>query len=391
MRVLFACSLGGLGHLVPLVQVAGAVERQSHEALLLVPPSLAGAAAGSGLAFQVGAEPPRSFIDDVWERVRVGPPDAVTGLIDRELFADRCTQTMLGPARALRDAWRPDRVVRDPCEYASGLAAHEAGIVHATAGISLSATEWDVLEMVEPIIDGIGSGLAPGIAAAVRAAPYLTSFPPSLDPSPWPDTRRFRQPLPGAGRLPDWWPGDGRPLVYATLGSVVGHLSEASAAFRAVLDAVARLPARVLLTTGRGVAVDRLGPLPGNVHAEQWVAQADVLAHASLVLCHGGSGTTFGALAAGVPLVICPLFADQSANGRLVAAAGAGRVVAGGDHGGGALRGLGPADVAPLRAAAEAVLGDDGYRRAAARLAEEMAQLPTLDAVVACWLDGAGR
>ena len=44
-------------------------------------------------------------------------------------------------------------------------------------------------------------------------------------------------------------------------------------------------------------------------------------------MCHGGSGTTLGALAAGLPLVIVPLFADQPANAKRVAEVGAGLVV----------------------------------------------------------------
>ncbi len=81
------------------------------------------------------------------------------------------------------------------------------------------------------------------------------------------------------------------------------------------------------LTCPCGTDPEPLGPLPGNVHAEPRVEQRDVLAGAAAVLCHGGSGTTFGALAAGVPLVVVPLFADQPANGRLVASLGAGRIV----------------------------------------------------------------
>jgi len=54
------------------------------------------------------------------------------------------------------------------------------------------------------------------------------------------------------------------------------------------------------------------------VHVEAWVPQADALAAATVVVCHGGSGTTFGTLAAGLPLVIVPMFADQPANARLV-------------------------------------------------------------------------
>jgi UDP:flavonoid glycosyltransferase YjiC (YdhE family) len=184
-------------------------------------------------------------------------------------------------------------------------------------------------------------------------------------------------------QLPEWWPGDDRPLVYMSFGSVTGHLEEAAGVYRVALDAVAGLPARVLLTVGRAVDIDRLGPIPANTHVESWVQQADILAHAALVVCHGGSGTTFGALAAGVPLVICPLFADQPRNARLVQAAGAGLVVAGRAEGHGGIRGLGLDDLIPLRAAIEQVIREPLYRRAAERVGDEMMATPTLDGVIA--------
>jgi len=86
------------------------------------------------------------------------------------------------------------------------------------------------------------------------------------------------------------------------------------------------LAVRALVTLGRDGDASSLGTLPANVHLEKWVPQRDVLAQASVVLCHGGSGTVFGALDVGVPLVVVPLFADQPANGRLIAQAGAGLV-----------------------------------------------------------------
>ena len=126
----------------------------------------------------------------------------------------------------------------------------------------------------------------------------------------------------------------------------------------------------------------RLGPVPANTRVEQWVPQPDVLADAAVVVCHGGSGTTFGALSAGVPLVICPLFADQSANGRVVERAGCGLVVPGGDLAVGELRGLGPSDVAPLRDTVERVLDEPAYRAAAQRVAAELAAERTADELV---------
>jgi hypothetical protein len=335
----------------------------------------------------VGKEPPRSSVDDVWDRVRAGPPEAVAGLIDRELFADRCAEAMLDTARAVRDSWRPDLVVRDPCEYASAIAAHEGGLAQVQVGISAAAIERDVLEMVAPIIERLG----PGVADAIAAAPYVTSFPASLDPSPWPDTRRYRLAPRVPRALPDWWPGNDQPLVYVTFGSVIGHLPEAAGVFRAALEAVSGLAARVLLTVGRAIEPGALGPAPGNAHVEPWVAQADVLAHAALVVCHGGSGTTFGALAAGVPLVICPLFADQTINGRTVEAAGCGLVVRGRHLAIGELRGLGPADVAPLRDAIDAVLDASAHRAAAQQVAAEVALMPALDRLVERLIAGIDR
>lgn len=86
------------------------------------------------------------------------------------------------------------------------------------------------------------------------------------------------------------------------------------------------------------------------------------------MVCHGGSGTTFSALAARVPLVVVPMFADQPGNARLAAAAGAGLVA---ELSAGAVR------TALLR-----ILAEDGFGRAAARLATGMAAVPDVDALV---------
>ena len=101
------------------------------------------------------------------------------------------------------------------------------------------------------------------------------------------------------------------------------------------------------------------------------------LPHAALVVCHGGSGTTFGALAAGVPLVICPLFADH--NAQLMQAAGAGLAVTSLADKPSNLRSLGSADVGPLREAIDQVLGEPAYLRAAERIGAEIVATPTLD------------
>jgi UDP:flavonoid glycosyltransferase YjiC (YdhE family) len=115
------------------------------------------------------------------------------------------------------------------------------------------------------------------------------------------------------------------------------------------------------------------------VHITDWVAQAAVLEHASVVVCHGGSGTTVGTLAAGVPLVVTPLFADQPSNARRVAAIGAGVVVEPTDAG--AIRSA--VDPGELQAAITTVLTDDRVTHAARRVAADIRRLPPVDDAVA--------
>ena len=106
--------------------------------------------------------------------------------------------------------------------------------------------------------------------------------------------------------------------------------------------------------------------------------EVEVLPHARVVVCHGESGTTLGALAAGVPLVVTPLFADQPYNGRRVAAIGAGVCVE--PHGTGAFRSA--VDPEVLRDAVTTVLAEEPFTRVAHALAAEMRELPPVDEAV---------
>jgi UDP:flavonoid glycosyltransferase YjiC (YdhE family) len=154
-------------------------------------------------------------------------------------------------------------------------------------------------------------------------------------------------------------------------------MSTAADVYRMVRTALEDTRARVLLTVGRRFDGAMLTAVPAHVHVEAWIDQAQALAHADLVLCHGGSGTALGALAAGVPLVMVPLFADQFENARRIAATGAGLVVEDARR---------PIDVraAPRVAdSVKALLGDASYRRRARSIAAEMGASPTADEVLA--------
>jgi UDP:flavonoid glycosyltransferase YjiC (YdhE family) len=100
---------------------------------------------------------------------------------------------------------------------------------------------------------------------------------------------------------------------------------------------------------------------------EQWWPQDAVLERAAAMLGHGGFGTTMGALAAGVPQVVVPLFTfDQVVNGDHVAAVGAGLTV-----------GRGPSSVEVAAAEVPRLLADPTYPAAARRVAAAIADLPS--------------
>lgn len=354
---------------MPLRPLLDAARVRGDETLVIAPRSLASLVQQSGHRFVTGGEPDGAEIVELQEQLAIVDADTATVLGNRELFGRRATSAILPSMREVIGSWRPDVILRDPCEYASAVVSAETMTPVAQVAISLAVAEWRSIAAAEPSLEEHRSGLT----AVVRATPYLSRFPASLDPSPFPTTTRLQE-APGRARpLPDWWPGDHRPLVYATFGTVAGQLTTGVENLGVLLDAVAKLDARVLLTTGPAIAPEQVRTDASNVVVRQWVDQADALASASIVVCHGGSGTTLGALAAGVPLVVVPQFVDQYTNAVVVERARAGIAV---DRG----RRRGPlrrSDAVRIRRAAMTLLADSRYRVEAEWLADEVRAAPS--------------
>lgn len=156
-----------------------------------------------------------------------------------------------------------------------------------------------------------------------------------------------------------WTPPQGDdPLVLVSLSSEfqdqVDVLSRAT-------DALAQLPVRGVVTTGRAIDPDSVPAAP-HVQVLQLAPHRQILAEASVVVTHCGHGTTIKSLAAGVPLVCLPMGRDQND----VAA----RVV----HRGAGVR-LDPASSPEeIAAAVRTVLDDPAYSAAARRLAAAIAE-----------------
>jgi UDP:flavonoid glycosyltransferase YjiC (YdhE family) len=336
------------------------------------PPPLAETVERAGYPFWEGAEPPEDELGPLWGRVPTVSHEEANAIVVGEIFAGLNVQAMLPSLEAACEEWQPDVLVREEAEFASAIAAERHGVRHARLGISLSGLEELALEVAGASLDDLHHR----IAERIWNSPYLTTVPARLeDPelTQRPVTHRFRGPATGEPLAE----GDARPLVYVSFGSIAGTMPMADALFAAVFEAAAELPAQVLLTLGqRDADIDALGPMPPNLQVAAWVNPADVLPQASVAVSHGGFGTTLGALAAGVPLVVVPLFGDQPDNARRVEAVGAGVVVwpEGAD-----VPMRGGLDPTALRDVVATVLEDPAYRRVASELAADMAALPPAD------------
>ena len=391
MRILFT-TRGSAGHAGPLAPYAHAAARAGHEVLVATQPRHAANIERLGLPHVGLADPPESAVGPLMGRLPELSFDEANRLMLGEFFGRIDTEAALAPLRALAARWRPDLIVREAWEYASTIVGAERGIPVVRVALGLVELEERTIEMVAPALDRIRtrSGLQPDpYGDALRAQPFLTMLPAALEDPAVPEpavTHRFRSPSGGGGTLPDWWPGNDDPLVYVTLGSVTAgeHMPFFPGVYRAVIDAVAPLPVRVLVTLGEPRDVAELGPLPPNVHVERWVPQEDVLEHASVVVGHGGHGTTVGALRHGVPLVVLPLFStDQSANAGAVARVGAGLAVDDARPDRRLLEPPGAEAAAAVGRGVAALLGPGPARGVAERRAADLAALPPVDDWVA--------
>lgn len=372
MRILFATT-AGTGHFAPLLPWLDACVARSHEVLVVGPDTMADQLTRTGYPHRLGASPAPEDQQRLWQHVMTLDKDQAAAFVMGEIFCRLNSGTLLPGMRQAYDEFAPDLVLRDPAESASAVAAAERGIRQARVAIALAGFDDAQTALADDVLDGF----LPGLPQLIRRSTYLTPFPPTLDPPRYPDTRRYHSAGKAPRPLPDWWDGRTDPLVYLTFGTEAPRMPDMHSAYSVALRALRGLPLRVLLTIGRDLDPAVLGEVPGTVHVERWVDQADVLAVADAVISHGGSGTVLGTLAAGLPHVVLPLFADQGINAQRLAEVGAGIAVTAADPG--PRHVPGPDDEPKLRAALETVLADDGYARTAARLAGEMAAAPTPD------------
>jgi UDP:flavonoid glycosyltransferase YjiC (YdhE family) len=362
MRVLFSCTAAD-GHFLPLVPLARAARDAGHLVAVATAAAYGGPVAAEGLELLpagLGLEELERRFAAVRDELRTSslPFDDRRVLAFTGRFARIEAPAKLAELRAAARSWRADAVVHESCDLAAPIVAAELGLptFHHSFGRAIPASALAAAaEAVAPLWERCGVEPDP-LAGAYRGT-YVDICPPSLQPPP-PAARsqRLRPATADAARR-----SQARPPVYVTLGTIFNRAER----FRALLDAFAEVDCDVLVTVGRAIDPAVLRPLPANARVERYVPQAEILPAASVAVGHGGSGSTLGALAHGLPLLLLPEGADQFENAFACAEAGAAIVLL-------------PDEVtAPsLREALRRLLAEPQFAEAAARIAAEIAALP---------------
>jgi zeaxanthin glucosyltransferase len=146
-------------------------------------------------------------------------------------------------------------------------------------------------------------------AAIIAQMPKVFDFPRLSGPSQLFHTGLFND---GRDLCPfdfPWHRLDGRPLVYASMGTVRYGKREV---FEIIAKACAKFRVQLVISLGgMDLMPEELNDLPGNPIIVHYAPQWAILKHASLTICHGGVNTTLESVHHGVPLIAIPVADDQ--------------------------------------------------------------------------------
>jgi UDP:flavonoid glycosyltransferase YjiC (YdhE family) len=370
MRALLTCRPLA-GHYRPMLPLARALTEAGHDVAFASGEPIAGEAEAEGFeTFGIGpnmdaAEPAARRIRDLAASL---PSAHVRRFVFTELFVRVELEPRANDLLRIIDLWAPDVVVHDVAEFAAPLIATRVGIPYVEHSYG-PAIRIDVLraagEAAAPFWRS--HGLVPHPLGGTYSYLYLDVCPPSLQaaeavPGAVQAIRTVETRAP-ATQLPWLDALRGRPIVYITLGTVYNQNLDV---FRALLDGLRDEALNLVVTVGRQTDPAMLGRQPSNILVRQYIPQEELLSHCAAVVTHGGAGSTLGALAFGLPLLIVPQGADHFSNAERAVAAGAAVQL---------LPDRLTADSA--REAVRMLLHDDTFQRAAHRIKDELDAMPS--------------
>ena len=177
-------------------------------------------------------------------------------------------------------------------------------------------------------------------------------------------TGPWHQPHRDQDRPFPWDRLDGRPLLYASLGTVQNRTTHL---YSAIAGACEGLDVQLVLALGRPEGTLDC-PLPRGAIVVPYAPQVALLQKAKAVITHAGLNTALETLARGLPMVAIPLTNDQPGVARRLEMLGAARV-------------LQPHSVTKdrLQEAILAILNDPQYRAASQACQQRIQSAPTAE------------
>jgi MGT family glycosyltransferase len=159
--------------------------------------------------------------------------------------------------------------------------------------------------------------------AQICQMPREFDFPRAQLPACFQYVGPLRRPLPAPIAFP-WERLDGRPMVYASLGTLQNRRENV---FHCIAEVCRDLDLQAVISHGGGLNALQAAELPGDPVVVPYAPQLELLGRARLTITHAGLNTVLDSLSHGVPLVTVPITYEQPAIARRVEWAGCGRSV----------------------------------------------------------------
>ncbi len=285
------------------------------------------------------------------------------------VFAGSAVDLTVDEAMAQTRDWRPDLIVYEISNYVGPLVAAALGVPAAMFAYGPRRPDEYTAAMREVVAKRYADrGLTP-----VSPIRYVDTCPPLVNYADWQPPAERQLLRPEAYRQP--WRTDrlalpekgARRRVLVSFGTVFADPSRLSPLLRALTDQNLDVVVTLGLTTqDTEFDVDHT-----RVHFTPFTPLDELLSDVDVVVTHGGAGTTLGALAHGIPLVVLPQGADQPRQADRVTNAQAGIKLHGAD-----------ATPAAVAAATTRCLTDPQIQAGKARVHKEIQAMPSADEVV---------